>query len=358
MAFAGGSGPIVRTGAVHPVLVAVAITLALAAPGITRDAHAASPKAASGKPRSRGPVSPPAQKVAPPTRSPEVPLPEPPPSAPSSPATRPTGRPPPGKLSVAVFPLEAKGIPAPIAELTTEQVVMEMRQCKVFDRVASPSEVAVLLPPAQQRELVSCANDRCAVVDREIAGALGVTHLAVGSVGRLGSKLVVTLKILELSTALEVGTVMETAAGGDDDALLGTARWAVVRLAETSGLLAQAGPEAQAYFRAVREAETRRTRLRGVTVGVAAAGSVGVLVSFLAVVPAASLVGASGALELWMYAPAAGLTAPPLRRGRLFPAWVLASAGVGAVGLVGVALSLGLCGTSWVAAVVGASLRG
>jgi hypothetical protein len=259
---------------------------------------------------------------------------------------------------VAVFPLEAKSLPVPVADLTTDKVIQEMRQCRVFDRVVGPLEVAVLLAPSQQKELVSCANDRCAVVDREIAGALGVTHLAVGSVSLVGSHLVVTLKMLELETAMEVGSVMETASGGDHVALLGTARWAVVRLVEVSGLLADTNPEAQAYFQAVREADQRRRLMRAVTTGVAAAGSVGVLVSLLLAAPAAVLVGTGVALETWMYAPAAGLAAPPLRRGRLFPVWVLGSAGVGAVGTLGVMASLGLCGTSWVAAVVGVVLRG
>lgn len=349
-----------RNAHARRVLVLAAAWGLAAGPVVLASAEAeAAPAKAKARPKKGGkkPKAAPADEPAPPAEPPPEATPPPEPTPAPTPAPVRAAPVLPARPSVAVFRLEAKGVPSSVADLSTEKVVLELRQCRAFDRVASPSEVAVLLPPEQQRELVACANDRCAVVDREIAGALGVTHIAVGSVGRMGGSFVVSLKLLELQSAQEVATVMHTTDGTDESALLDSARWAVFELVDRGDILSRS-PEAREYFQRMQEAEAERARMRTYRIMTTSAGTVGVVMSFVLAVPALLLITTGVLLEGWMYAPALDVNAPRLPRGRYFPVWVLGSGGVAALGVAGLVLSLGGCGASWVVAMVGASLLG
>ncbi|MEW5847776.1 MAG: hypothetical protein AB2A00_03140 [Myxococcota bacterium] len=125
------------------------------------------------------------------------------------------------KASLAVFPLEAKvNVPAPVAELLTEALVAEMRAANVFTRVVTPQDIAALMPPEQQKFLMRCASDECALVDQDMAGALGVTHLLVGNMGKLGSSYLLNLRMLEVASSKVVATLSQRFKGKDEEALL------------------------------------------------------------------------------------------------------------------------------------------
>lgn len=113
----------------------------------------------------------------------------------------------PAVRSVAVFRFSAGGMDAAAADLLTDDVVEEVRASGAFAQVVSPNEVDTRIGAVGQQQLRDCALDRCALVDRELAGALGVTHLLAGSVARLGDQVGVSLKLVELRTANEVATV-------------------------------------------------------------------------------------------------------------------------------------------------------
>lgn len=84
--------------------------------------------------------------------------------------------------SVAVFSLEAKhGVPPGAADLLTDNLLAQLRKTGAFSQVVSPADIAVLMPPDEQKFLMRCASDECAVVDNEVAGALGVSHVLVGN---------------------------------------------------------------------------------------------------------------------------------------------------------------------------------
>ncbi len=141
-------------------------------------------------------------------------------------------------LSVAVLPLTPLNeTPADVATLLSEEVVAQFRDRKAFPSVLSPREVTQVMTPAQQAELARCAQDNCAMVDMELAGALGVTHLFAGSVGRLGATYLLHFKILELRTARVVANVARQVTGTGPELLLPLVRPAVDALLDELGML-------------------------------------------------------------------------------------------------------------------------
>ncbi len=62
-------------------------------------------------------------------------------------------------------------------------------------RVTTRSEVAGVLGLERQKEMLGCSSEASACL-AELAGALGVEGIVVGSLGKLGSEYVVTLKII------------------------------------------------------------------------------------------------------------------------------------------------------------------
>lgn len=123
--------------------------------------------------------------------------------------------------SVAVFPLTALvGVGEPAAALLSESLVQQVRDAGAFSQVLSPREIASIMPPEQQKFLMLCASESCTVVDNELAGALGVSHIMAGTVGRLGDTYVLNLKLLEVDTALTLGSAQQVIQGTNEGALL------------------------------------------------------------------------------------------------------------------------------------------
>src|SRR5687768_14686401 len=67
-------------------------------------------------------------------------------------------------LSVAVFGLKPKlEVPADLADLLTERLVVDVRELQVFNPVVGPRELAVRLSADESAQLVRCALDECAL---------------------------------------------------------------------------------------------------------------------------------------------------------------------------------------------------
>ncbi|MEW5852384.1 MAG: hypothetical protein AB2A00_26575 [Myxococcota bacterium] len=146
-------------------------------------------------------------------------------------------------VSVAVFPLRAKpGVEAVTAELLTLTIVDELRTVSSFALVMSPHEVGVRLSPKEQEQLMDCASDRCAMLDTEMAGALGVSHMLVGSIFKVDKELLLNLKLLDLRTALEVASVSRRMAGSTN-AMLASAKSLLGELLKKCKFLKPLGKE-------------------------------------------------------------------------------------------------------------------
>ncbi|MEW5855200.1 MAG: hypothetical protein AB2A00_40865 [Myxococcota bacterium] len=165
-------------------------------------------------------------------------------------------------LSVAVFPLEAReGVEASLAALLTFELVDQARQSTVFQRVVSPQEITLAVGNDAQRQLAECARNECIIVDQELAGALGVTHMLIGTVYQLQGQHVVSLRLLDLRKGMEVATALERRARIGVEDLSGVTRPMVVRLITDGGVLQEVGPEArQRVSQMLLGSEPRRVR--------------------------------------------------------------------------------------------------
>ncbi|MEW5850760.1 MAG: hypothetical protein AB2A00_18375 [Myxococcota bacterium] len=247
--------------------------------------------------------------------------------------------------SVAVFPLEARtGVEQATADLVTLRLVEEVRTRSSFSRVVSPQELSLLMPRDEQKQLVRCATDECALVDTELAGGLGVTHMLVGSVGRLGNSFLVALKVMELRTARDVGSVAERFQATSDEVLLDAVRPATVLLLQRSGLLADA-----------RASSGMGAAARGLLLGGALCGAGGAVLVGLAAAVGGGTAALATLLSLNWLAGRTGLSVRPLVPGggtytllfRVAQASALATTTGLALSLPLLAVAAGLLAASW-----------
>jgi hypothetical protein len=119
----------------------------------------------------------------------------------------PQGAKPPRKgLKFAVLKLQAKtGVEPSTVDLFTDALVGELRKHPGLT-VISPSEIGTLLGFEREKQLLGCTDTGCL---SDIAGAMGADRLVSGSVGRLGSSLVVNLSSLDPKKATSVASVSE-----------------------------------------------------------------------------------------------------------------------------------------------------
>jgi TolB-like protein len=151
-----------------------------------------------------------------------------------------------GLPTVAVFPLEAKtGVSKDTADLLTEKLVEEVRRTEGFSQVVSSKEVEALLSFERQKQALDCSDAGCI---RELAGALGVDFLLVGTLGRLGSSGLVNLRLMNTKSALVASSLSHTICNPSDEAVLRAMRPSVRRLVAEAGLMVGDGPESARAF--------------------------------------------------------------------------------------------------------------
>lgn len=101
---------------------------------------------------------------------------------------------------IVVLPfMVANGVDSKVGVLLDEVVLSELAQVVPKDiKVIGSSDVNAMLGLEQQKQLLSCDDTSCLV---EIGNALGATHILVPSVGKLGSKFLVSAKFLSVVDA-------------------------------------------------------------------------------------------------------------------------------------------------------------
>ena len=121
-------------------------------------------------------------------------------------------------VKVAVMPLQpGAGVKAETAQTLTNVVVAETRRARNVS-VITQDEIATVLTLDQQRQLLGCQdNDKCRA---EAGSALGVDHMLMGSVSKLGGSWLLHLKLLEVSTVKTLKEVDRRQKGGNADDLL------------------------------------------------------------------------------------------------------------------------------------------
>ncbi len=98
--------------------------------------------------------------------------------------------------SVVVMPLKSKAVKENTLAALDELVVHSMTQLSRLN-VVTKQDIEAQLDREALRDLLACDGVKCAA---EIGGALGARYLLAGSVRKLGSKIIVSLSLIDTTT--------------------------------------------------------------------------------------------------------------------------------------------------------------
>lgn len=118
----------------------------------------------------------------------------------------------PHRTKVAVLDLRAAAGQQEKVPLLTPVIVAELAKHPEL-QVISSQEIASALGLARQRQLLGCAEDSCLA---EIGGALGVDYLVSSSLGRIGTRYRLDLRLVRASNAGIVASAGDFISGNDD----------------------------------------------------------------------------------------------------------------------------------------------
>jgi hypothetical protein len=220
-------------------LLAVADAEAPPSPTEATQTDATAPDAAPDEaPAAEAPPAPPAVAPAP------APEPEPAPEPKPEPEPEPEAR---SILRVAVYELDRSGIDERTTRVVTDALLAEVRKLEGISAI-SMDEIRAMLDLEAQKQVTGCDDDSCLA---EIADALGVDALVIGSLSVVGDERVIGLRRIDQRAAKVVSSYNQ-------------------RLVPTNGeeFLAAIGPAVEELFP---EHELRRGKTRGVAEEIALA---------------------------------------------------------------------------------------
>lgn len=176
--------------------------------------------------------------------------------------------------SVLVMPLRAEvGVAQGITNVLSEAVLDEVRGSEAFSRVTSMREVEAMAQMEQQRQVMNCSTESCLA---ELAGALGMELVLIGSVGKIGNTLVLSLRLVESRGARILASLTHHLCEGSEEVLLALMKPATrallfsAHLAKSSStMLAPRGSCAEPEAVAAPPARSRPARLPIVGIGAA-----------------------------------------------------------------------------------------
>jgi hypothetical protein len=121
------------------------------------------------------------------------------------------------KVKIAVLRLVplADVEPATVA-LLTEALAGELRKRPGLS-VMAESDISALLGMEKTKEMLGCTDAGCIA---EVGGALGVDRIVHGSIGRVGTSLLVNLSSLDTRKAAHAASVSERLKGASDEGFL------------------------------------------------------------------------------------------------------------------------------------------
>ncbi|MDQ3266749.1 MAG: hypothetical protein M3Y59_24375, partial [Myxococcota bacterium] len=159
-------------------------------------------------------------------------------------------------LKVALLPLEGgEGVNASTARSLTQAVLGEARK-QAGIAVMSPDELGSILSLERQKALLGCSEDSCVA---EVALALGVDRVLVGSVSKLGQSWLLHLKLLNANNGTVASQVDRRLKDKSIDDVLDAFPQAVSELFGTKGTVATAVPAQPAAAPAVTVVAQKQT---------------------------------------------------------------------------------------------------
>ncbi len=105
-----------------------------------------------------------------------------------------------------------RGVDASLAELISEATLSELRSTRRFKSVIGSSDVAAMISAEQQKQALGCDEDSCLA---QLGGALGVPYLLTGSLGKVGSRYMLNIKLLAVEEAKAAGRITQMFASED-----------------------------------------------------------------------------------------------------------------------------------------------
>jgi hypothetical protein len=121
------------------------------------------------------------------------------------------------RIKIALVRLQPIGDVDPATcALLTEALAGALRK-RTGISVLADSDLAALLGVEKTKEMLGCSDTGCIA---EMAGALAVDRVVHGSIGRLGTSLLVNLSSLDPRKAVQIASVSERLVGGKEEAFL------------------------------------------------------------------------------------------------------------------------------------------
>ncbi len=100
---------------------------------------------------------------------------------------------------IAVFDLEPiNGVSADLAKLLTESLLTRLNKSRYFESVVGGSDIRAMLDMEQQKQVLGCGNEQCLA---ELGGALGVPLMMNPTLGLVGGRFVLNLKVIAVEEA-------------------------------------------------------------------------------------------------------------------------------------------------------------
>jgi TolB-like protein len=121
------------------------------------------------------------------------------------------------KCKAAVLDLQpGEGVTVERARSFTEVVASEVGQHLTSCTVLSRAEINALISFEVERQMSGCDKQSCL---GEIADALGVDRVVLGTINRIDERTLVSLRLVDMKTMVVERRVTDSYAGGDDDAV-------------------------------------------------------------------------------------------------------------------------------------------
>ncbi|MBI3178991.1 MAG: hypothetical protein HYZ27_04980 [Deltaproteobacteria bacterium] len=116
---------------------------------------------------------------------------------------------------VLVLDLASSGVAPEVTKNLSEMFALSVRKAMPSASVLGASEIASMIALERQKDLVGCADDVSCLA--EIGGALGAELLALGTVGKVGTLHVLTLKLVNTRETRTLRHVSQEVAGGAEN---------------------------------------------------------------------------------------------------------------------------------------------
>ena len=112
------------------------------------------------------------------------------------------------------------GVEDSLAQLLDEALLVTLKKSGVYNTVMGSSDVAQMLDHDQRKSILGCQEDSCLA---EVGGALGVPYLGSCTLGKLGGRYLITLKVISTEESKVISRAMRQVddEGGLVDAVRG-----------------------------------------------------------------------------------------------------------------------------------------